>query len=137
MSNDIPRTDVISADLTLAGFTDSGQKTGHVDLATQLPVGSIVTGWRGDVTTAFTGASRNVAPRLALGTPSKPDAYSASGAQQVDFLQVIGDTPVAGYAALGLGETRPVRVTIEDSWDFGRITAGAITIRVYFIRTEA
>lgn len=132
----VPRLESISQSVAISGFTDDGVLSGHIDLTTKLPAGSIVQGWKADVTTRFTGAAGNAAV-LAVGTPGEPLAFSANGWQLLWAVDRLGDVPRPEEAVRTLRADQPVRVTVRDSFDFGNVAGGAFSIEVYYLRTEA
>lgn len=134
---DLPRLDSVSQSIAISGFTDDGLESGHIDLDDLIPAGSVVLGWKAEVTTRFTGGHDRT--EFAVGTPSDPAAFCAGGWRglQDGATSAHGDLPAAGEATDGIGVERRVRVSVRDVVDFGTVTGGAMTIAIYFVRTEA
>ena len=136
VSRALPRIDYIEQSIAISGFTDSGHLTGYIDLTDLIPEGSLVLGWKGDITTRFTGGTaRRVS--LSVGTPDDPEAFGQRRVVTMGASAALGDVPAAGQATDNIGNERRVRVTVYDDWDFGAVTGGALDISVYFVRTVA
>ena len=138
MPNDIPRVDVISQAVAISGFTDDGKSYGHIDLTDKIPAGSIVLGWKGSITTRFTGGTGDHVS-LAVGTPGNSTAFSVQAFREVsnNAGSKIADVPEPESAADAIGSDRTIRVTVMDRVDFGQVSGGAITLSLYYLRTEA
>lgn len=138
MSNDIPRLDLITQSVAISGFTDDGKSTGHIDLTDKIPAGSIVLGWKGAITTRFTGGTGNHVS-LAVGTPGNSTAFSVQTFREVsnNAGSKIADVPEPESAADAIGSERTIRVTVMDRVDFGQVDGGALTLYLYYLRTEA
>jgi len=127
----VPRVESIEQAIAISGFTNSGKKSGYIDLDTQVPAESIVQGWKGLITTRFTGGSAG-RTTLSVGTPGTPDAYGAAVAVESGSPNVRGSG-----ASEFLPIAQNIRVTVEDRLDFDNVSGGAVTITVYYVRTIA
>ena len=134
---EIPRVDSLSQAIAVSGFTNGLHASGHIDLTDELPHGAMVLGWKGEITTRFTGSTGGRV-ELDVGSPGDPDAFSAAGPKRVEGVgNWISDIPRADSAFDNAGNARKVRVTLTDTFDFDNITGGALTIEVFYLQTEA
>ncbi len=133
----LPRPDVIEQSIALNGFTDDGDRSGHIDLDDLLAAGSLFLFWKLSVTTRFTGGV-GAGAELIIGTPSNADAFSLAGWRRLQngASNDHADVPRPELAVDGAGLVRTVRVTIRDTADFGNISGGAFDLSVYSLRTE-
>lgn len=138
VSRSIPRIDVVEQAIAITGFTDDGVRSGHIDLDDLIPIGSIVLGWAATVTARFTGGAGTGA-ELTVGPPGEMGGFSAAGWHRLEggAGRSIADVPTPASAVDNSGNTRKVRVTVRDTFDFGNITGGDLTLSVYFVRTVA
>jgi hypothetical protein len=145
---EIPRLDSISQSIAVSGFTDDALDSGHLDLTQLLPANAFVQGWRAEITTRFTITDQDNLENkrstsggeilLAVGTAERELAFSSKGFQQVNgMMPSPADVPLAAEVVAPVA--RHIRVTLAETatQDFGSIAGGAVTVTVYFIRTEA
>ena len=132
----VPRLDNIEQSEAISGFTDDSGRSGHIDLGTKIPAGSIVLGWVAETTTAFTGGVGNGATEFTVGTPGEPDAFTLNEPRLLErgTSRDFGDVP---KTVQDIGVERVVRLTVTDLNDFGNITGGALTFNILFLRTIA
>ncbi len=132
----VPRLDSIEQSIAISGFTDAQHRDGYIDLDDKLPVGSFVMGWRGSVTTRFTGGLAGQT-QLAVGMPGDELAFSRHGWIPVESgaANELADVPDPAFTADPPGVERTIRVTVRDELDFGNISGGALTVTVYYMRT--
>jgi len=127
----VPRVESIEQAIAISGFTNSGRETGYIDLSVQVPKESLVLGWKGLITTRFTGGSAG-RTTLSVGTPATPEAYGGAQAVESGASSVRGDNG-GGFQTLA----QNIRVTVADRLDFDNVSGGAVTITVYYLRTVA
>lgn len=119
---------VIQQTVAIADFTDGGGASGYVDLTVQIPVGAwVLRAVLLDVT-GFTGNTTAVAT---LGDGTDVDRYNASTLNVVANAQAIDGGAPSGTQVHATAAT--VRVTITGASDFGLITAGQMTVRLYIL----
>ena len=122
-----------SQSLAYGDFTDNGNTTGYLDFTTgQLPAGAIVLGWKAVTTTGFTGDTTAVAM---VGISGDTDAYSASTTGSVLAAGTIGSAALAATAATPIATASTPRVTVTGGADFGEISAGVMTVDIYYLKT--
>jgi len=127
-----PRIAFVQQKVDLADFTDNTDATGYVDLATQLPAGAIPLGFKAVVHTAFAG---NTSAVIQVGVSGDLDRFSSVTDQSVFTAGVVGAGAPAD-AADGMNAAQTVRVTVTGGTDFTAITAGSMTVTVYYIETQ-
>jgi len=124
----------IEQDITLADMTDNaGTATGYVDLTATIPAKCQITGWTCNTTTAWTG---DVSAAVTLGIAGATDAYSSVITGSCFTAIFVGSQPKDGVTTIGTAAVT-IRVTVTSNADFTSITAGASTIRVYYINRGA
>jgi hypothetical protein len=126
-----PRIAFVQQKVDLADFTDNTDATGYVDLSTQLLAGAIPLGFKAVVHTAFIG---NVSAAIQVGVSGDLDRFSSVADQSVFTAGTVGAGAPAD-AADGIGAAQTVRVTVTGGTDFTAITAGSMTVTVYYIET--
>jgi hypothetical protein len=127
-----PRLSFVAQEVKLADFTDV-DTTGYVDLADQLPAGALPLGWKAVVATGFVGDTTAV---IQVGVAGDLDRFSADVAQSVLAAATVGAAALAADLADGIAAAQTVRVTVTGGADFTSITAGVMTVYLYFIDTE-
>lgn len=129
-----PRLDsLISQTLAYGDFTDNGDATGYIDFTTgDLPEGAIVLGWKADVTEGFTG---DTTATIMVGKSGDTDAYSAETDKSVFAIDIVRSAAQESKAACNATVTP--RVTVTGASDFGNISAGAMTVTIYYLDTGA
>lgn len=120
--------------LAIANFTDNaGTATGYIDFTTgQIPAGAIVLGWKAVTTTGFTGDTTAV---VMVGISGDTNAFSADETQSCLAAGTTGSASLAATGALPIATARTPRVTVTGGADFTSISAGAMTVDVYYINT--
>ncbi len=121
---------VVSQTLAIASFTDNTNTTGYIDFTKALPVGAMVLGWKATVTTAFTG---NTSAVMQVGIAGDLDKFSANTAQSCFTAGTVGSLALAADAVTGFSSALTPRVTVTGGSDFTAITAGAMTVEVFFM----
>ncbi len=121
-----------SQTLAYGDFTDNEDATGYVDFDSDLPAGAIPLGWKAVVGTGFTGDTTAV---ISVGIAGNLDAFSADTAQSVLAAATVGSSALAAEACAGIGATATPRVTVTGASDFSSISAGSMTVTLYYIDT--
>jgi len=117
----------ITQTVAFGAFTDNTDATGYIDLTAKLPAGSLVLGWRAVVTTGFSGDTTAV---VQVGKAGALSAYSTSTSGSVLAAGTVGSASVLATSFEGAETT--VRVTVTGGADFTSITAGEMTITVFY-----
>ena len=117
---------IISQSLEFGDFTDNADATGYVDITTQIPASTIVTGWEAVVSTGFTGDTTAV---VQVGVSGTLDRFSADVAQSVLAADTVGSAALAASAYVGTAVT--ARVTVTGGADFSSISAGVMVITLF------
>jgi len=119
---------LVSQVLDIGDFTDNGDATGYIDFTSgTIPAGSIVVGWKAVVATGFTG---DTTAAIEVGVSGDTDAYSEDTAQSVLGAGTVGSAARALEAFVGSVATP--RVTVTGGADFGNISAGQMTVTLYY-----
>jgi hypothetical protein len=126
------RVSYVKQAVALADFTDNTDATGYVDLTDQLPAGAIPLGFKAVVGTGFTGDTTAV---VQVGVAGDLDRFSSVTDQSVLAAGTVG-AAAAADAADGIAAAQTIRVTVTGAADFGSISAGAMTVYVFFVDTE-
>ena len=121
----------LTQELVIGDFTDGESTTGYADFDSALPAGAIPLAWKATVATAFTGTAASAT--MQIGVSGDVDRFSAITTGSVFTAGTIGAAVVAADAVKGIASTVTPRVTITEATDFGKITAGAVTIDLYYI----
>ncbi len=119
---------LVSQTLDYASFTDNGDATGYIDLSGTVPPGSIIVGWKGLVGEGFSG---DTTATIEVGKAGDTDAYSGDASQSVLNAATVGSA--ASEALAFVGSSATPRVTITGASDFGNISAGSMTLTVYYL----
>jgi len=128
-----PRVDsLISQTLAYGDFTDNGDATGYIDFDSDLPEGAIVLGFKADVTTGFTGDTSAV---IKVGKAGDTDAFSAETNKSVFAVDIVRSAADQANAACDANVTP--RVTVTTNADFTSVSAGAMTVTIYYLDTGA
>jgi len=128
----VPKVNVISQQVAIGDFTDNEDATGYVDLATQLPKGAVPLATKFVVTTGFTG---DTTATVQAGVSGDLDRFTEQTDQSVLAAGTVGSTPPADCCD-GIGAAQTIRITVTGSADFSNISAGEMTVYVYYIETE-
>jgi hypothetical protein len=128
-ANDWTGLQCISKTVALADFTDGGAAVGTYVLAQAIPVGALflysqvigVTGFAGDTSAVLTIGDGTDVDRYNTGTPSV-----FATANQVAMGAASG-TVIHTAAAT-------VTLTVTTAADWGSVSAGALTVRLWFLR---
>ena len=119
---------MVSQMLDYASFADNGDATGYIDLTTgTIPASAIVVGWKAVVASGFTGDTTAV---VEVGVSGDTDAFSADATGSVLAAGSVGSAPQASEAFVAVAATP--RVTVTGGSDFGNISAGSMTVTLYY-----
>jgi len=120
-----------------ADFTDGGGAAGTLNLAKQIPAGSIVLATKVTITEGFTGDTSAV---MIVGLTADTDRYSLA---DVDVFSVAANKLTAPdgaeggvYAPALITEDTTVLVTITADSDWGGVTAGKAYVEVIYLSTN-
>jgi len=121
-----------SQTLLYNAFTDNTDATGYIDFTTdQVPAGAIPLGFKAVVTTGFTG---NTTAVIEVGVAGDTDRFSSVTDQSVLAAATVG-AGAATDAADGMNAAQTIRVTVTGATDFTTISAGNMTVYVYWLAT--
>jgi len=122
---------LVSQALKIADFTDNtGTATGYIDFDTALPAGAIPLAWKAVVATGFTGDTTAV---MQVGKSGDVDKFSANTAQSCLAAGTVGSLALAADAMTGFSTATTPRVTVTGGSDFGDVTAGEMTVEIFYI----
>lgn len=120
---------VISETVALADFTDGGAAVGTVVLASAIPVGAFVTrAYLLDVT-GFAGDTSAV---ITVGDGTDPDRYN-TGTPSVFTTATAIDLGAPSGTQIHAA-AKSVTLTVTSAADWGSVTAGALTIRIFYTK---
>jgi hypothetical protein len=127
--------------LSFAAFTDDGGASGHRDFSQPIPVApptyptryGIILGWRAIVTVGFTG---DVAAQVQLGVEGNLGRFSPGSPKSVF---AAGTYIVAGddFDEPEIESTVTPRVTITTDSDFSLVSAGSMSILIYYLEMHS
>ena len=118
---------VESQSLVYSAFEDNLDTTGYIDFTGSLPAGAFVIGWQAIVSTGFTG---DTTADIQVGIEDYIGIFSADTAQSVLAAATVGSATLAATGYVGTA-VNP-RVTVTGGADFGSITAGSMTVKIYY-----
>lgn len=120
---------VISETVTIADFTDGGAAVGTVALSTQIPAGAFVTrAYLLDVT-GFTG---NTSAVITVGDGTDVDRYNTGTPNVFATAAAIDLAAPSGVQIHTTAKT--VTLTVTSASDFTSVTAGQLTIRIFYTK---
>jgi len=121
-----------SQPLNFGDFTDNGDASGYIDFTSgDLPAGCMVVGFKAVVATGFTG---DTTAAIEVGKAGDTDAFSADTSQSVLAAGTVGSGSNADAGFVAAAATP--RVTVTGSSDFGNISAGSMTVTVYYVEMD-
>ena len=124
---------VISKTAAFGDFTDNEDTTGYIDFDDDLPAGAIPLGWKSVVATGFTGDTTAV---MQVGVSGDLDRFSAVTDQSVLAAGTVGASALGQSDCLdGIAAAQTPRITVTGAADFSSISAGAMTVSLYYLRT--
>lgn len=119
----------ISATVARSAFTDGGGTSGTYDLTTQIPAGATVIR---SAVTAITGFTGNTSATMTIGDGSDVDRYNTS---TINVFATAANGADAGEPSGVKYHTAAatVRLTITGGSDFTAISAGSVTVEIYYL----
>lgn len=128
LENDWAGLQCISETVTRAMMTDGGAAIGTYDLRTQIPAGAWGLRCFLQDVTGFTG---NVSATIQVGDGTDVDRYT-TGTPSVFTTAVAIDLGVLSGTAIHIAAVTP-KITITASADFTAVTAGTLTIKLFYL----
>lgn len=120
---------VISETVTIADFTDGGAAVGTVSLSTAIPAGAFVTRAYLLNVVKFDG---NTSAVVTIGDGTDVDRYNTGTPNVFADAAILNLGAVSGTAEHATAKT-PV-VTVTGASDFTAITAGSMTVRIFYTK---
>lgn len=118
----------ISETVAFGDFTDGGSTAGTFDLSTQIPVGATVLR---AVLTALTGFTGDTSAVLIVGDGSDGDRYN-TGTPSV-FTTAANGLDLGAPSGVGYhAAAATVTLTVTSGADFTSVSAGSLTIEIYY-----
>lgn len=127
----VPRMNVVSKQMDYDDFTDNTNTTGYCDFTDTLPAGAIPVGWKAVVATGFTGDTTAV---IQVGVDGDLDRFSEATDQSVLAAATVGGIPPSDTGD-GMNAAQTPRVTVTGAADFTSISAGSMTVYLYYVAT--
>lgn len=130
MDQFMPIKTLVSQTLDYDDFTDGKGASGYIAFTSgQIPSGSIILGWRADISTAFACSSTCT---MTVGPTGDKDGWtvgdpSCAAAGSVWASADFSDTDIMVSTA-----TTPYVEVTEDS-DFGDVTAGSMVVTIFYL----
>jgi len=122
---------VLRETVLFSQFTDGGATVGTYQLQGSLPAGAVVLGSKVTVDAGFAG---NTSAALTVGDGSDVDRYM-TGTPSVFATAAAGiETGVPSGAKLVTAPNRPT-LTVTTATDFTAVSAGQVTVSLYFLQT--
>jgi hypothetical protein len=129
----LPKISVISKSCAIGDFTDNLDATGYIDMgAGVLPAGAIPLGWKAVVTTGFIGDTSAV---ISVGVAGDLARFTADATQSVFGAATVGSGVPQDKSCDGIAAAQNPRITITSAADFTNVSAGEMTVYLYFIQT--
>jgi hypothetical protein len=111
-------------------FADGGGASGTITLDEQLPANALVVAWTAVVSEGFAGDTTAVAK---VGTTGDDDRFSAQTTGSVLNTGTVGSGPLAADVLDGVAAAQNLVVTVTGGADWGNITAGTMTVTVFYL----
>ncbi len=129
--SDAPIKTLVSQSLDHAAFTDGGGASGYIAFTTgQIPAGSIVLGWRADITEAFACDSTCTAT---VGPTGDKDEWTTGDPSVAAVGTVWAMTDWTDTGTMVSTATTPyVEVTEDD--DYADVTTGTMVVTIYYLQ---
>jgi len=119
--------EVLSRTFSFGDMSDGGGTSGFIDFLASLPVGAHVMGWSADVTVGFTGDTTAV---VQVGVSGDVNKFSANTTKSVLAVAKVGSHALAVDGVVD--SAAAPRVTVTGTADFTSISAGTMTMSVYY-----
>lgn len=126
----VPRVEVLTDTCTRASFTDGGGAAGTRVMAGVIPVGAVLLGSKVTCNTTFIG---DTSAALIIGDGSDTDRYMTS---TIDVFTATGllQSGVPSGNKLITTANSPT-LTVTSNADFTNVTAGSVTVSIYYLVT--
>lgn len=126
-----PALGVLTETVARSQFTDGGSTAGTYTMTGKVPKGAVLLGSKVVVNAGFAG---NTSAALTIGDGSDVDRYM-TGTPSVFATAANGiETGVPSGSKLLTADNSPV-LTVTGGSDFTNITAGSLTVSIFYIRT--
>ena len=122
---------VLEESFAFGDFTDGGAAVGTILFAGSLPAGAVVLGTKVLVTAGFAGDTSAV---LTIGDGSDVDRYN-TGTPDVFATAAAGVESGVPSGSILLTAANSPTLTVTTNADFTSVSAGALTVAIYFIQT--
>lgn len=122
--------------ITVSGSTSNDADYTIVEVAAgtiTLATGTVTAAEAGIEGISFAGKSTAT---ISIGVSGDTDRFSADTSQSVATVGEVGSIVLAADACKGIGSGQTPRVTIAEGSDFDELSAGAIKVYLYYIKTE-
>lgn len=126
--NQVGGTKYIEATIAYTDFTDGGSTAGTYDLTETIPAGAIV---QATSLSAITGFAGDTSAVITVGDGSDVDRYNTGTPDVFSTVAVLDAGAVSGTAFHATAAT--VTVTVTTAADFTSVSAGSVTVRIYYI----
>jgi len=127
--NDWAGLQVLCETVTRADFTDGGSTSGTYNLKTQIPAGAFILRTLVQDVTGFTG---DTSAALIVGDGTDTDRYN-TGTPSV-FTTATMITMGVPSGTLEHTAAKTVTLTVTSNADFTNVTAGQLTIKIFYLR---
>jgi|SRR3990167_5245251 len=127
--NDWAGLQCLAETVALADFTDGGGAAGTYALKTQIPAGAWVLQ---TIIQDVTGFAGDTSAALIVGDGTDTDRYNTSTLDVFTTIAAIDGGAVSGTKIHTTAKT--VTLTITAGSDWGLVTAGALTIKIFYLR---
>lgn len=121
---------VIEATVGYAAFTDGGAAVGTYDLTEKIPAGAL---YLGTAVTKVTGFAGDTSAALTIGDGTDVDRYNTS---TINVFATAANGVAAGAPSgvLYHAASKTPKLTITSATDWGAVSAGEVTVRLYYIK---
>lgn len=126
-----PMWRVVQATLDHASFTDGGGASGTYTIADTLPAGAVVMGVEMNTTEAWTDDATEL---LSIGYTGSAAAFC--GGSGIDVSATGYDYAVPSTTAGYCSAVTSILATMTGGSDFGAITTGTTTVKIWWIQTR-
>lgn len=130
VGTEIPGVEVLTDTCTRATFTDGGSTSGTRVMAGVVPAGAILLGSKVTVNTTFIG---DTSAALTIGDGSDTDRYNTSTLDVFTATGLVQSGVPSGNKLITTANSPTLTVT--SNADFTNVSAGSVTVSIYYIRT--
>ena len=129
LDNDWTGLQCIGETVTFADFTDGGSTVGTYTSKLQIPAGAKV---KDTLIQNVTGFAGNVSAALTVGDGTDVDRYNTSTLDVFSTVAAIDGGAISGTAIHTAAKNVVLTITVNSDW--GLVTAGTLTFKVFFLR---